>query len=388
MRLHSPPVSQVVSGSSAAIGGGRPHPLAALAFAIVASVLAAEAVQHGGGPAPLPAERTLVHGGRQRTYLVHDFGTGEPAPVVIVLHGGGGSAANAVRMTGFDRVAARDRFVAVYPDGTAARAGGRLLTWNAGHCCASAMDAGVDDVGFIGAIVDALVAARRADPSRIYITGMSNGAMLAHRIGRELSTRIAAIAPVVGAVFGDEPAPRAAMPAFIVAGGDDAIVPPAGGPLTVRLLLGRRQQPVVEGPRRTETGETPGDPGARRENIGNTRPTSNAERRDGSPVECSGTFTTGCRAADRDVAPAMAQATYWARHNGCGEPTRTTTAAYDRSEWKTCRSGAPVVFLSVAGNGHAWPGGEPGRAGAAPPTKAFDATEAMWAFFRTQQRGR
>jgi len=49
---------------------------------------------------------------------------------------------------------------------------------------------------------------------------------------------------------------------------------------------------VVESTRRTETGEAPGDPGARRENIGNIRPTSSAERRDASPVECSGIFTT------------------------------------------------------------------------------------------------
>jgi hypothetical protein len=54
------------------------------------------------------------------------------------------------------------------------------------------------------------------------------------------------------------------------------------------------QQPVVEVPRRTETGEAPGDPDARRANIGNIQPTSNAERRDASLVECSGTSTTGC----------------------------------------------------------------------------------------------
>jgi hypothetical protein len=51
---------------------------------------------------------------------------------------------------------------------------------------------------------------------------------------------------------------------------------------------------VVKGARGTETGEAPGDQGVRRENIGNIRPTSNAERRDASLVECSGTFTTGC----------------------------------------------------------------------------------------------
>ncbi len=276
--------------------------------------------------------RTLVHGGRERTYLVHDFGRGRPAPVVVVLHGGGGNAQNAVRMTGFDRIAAREGVIAVYPDGTAGRDRVRLLTWNAGHCCASAMIGKIDDVGFIRAIIDILVSSGRADATRVYVTGMSNGGMMSHRLGRELSTKIAAIAPVVGAVFGDEPPPQSPMPAFIVVGAEDQTVPPAGGPLQLRALLGR-----------------------------------------GS-------------AADRDVAPALAQATYWARHNGCGEPTRTQSTASSKTEWTNCRSGAPVVFHSVAGNGHAWPGGEPGRTGAAKPTSAFDATEEMWTFFKGQAR--
>jgi polyhydroxybutyrate depolymerase len=275
--------------------------------------------------------QTLTHGGRQRTFLVHDFGGRGPAPVVIVLHGGGGNAANAVKMTGFDRVAARDGLIAVYPDGTAGRQGSRLLTWNAGHCCAAAMNARVDDVGFIAAIIDTLVSSGRADAARVYVTGMSNGAMMAHRLGRELSAKIAAIGPVVGAVFGDEPPPHAPVPAFIVVGADDQTVPPAGGPLTLRMLLGRRS------------------------------------------------------AADRDMASALAQATYWARHNRCGEPTRTHTDVSNITAWTDCGSGAPVIFHSVAGNGHAWPGGAPGRDGAARPTQAFDATNEMWAFFRTRR---
>jgi polyhydroxybutyrate depolymerase len=309
----------------------RARLLPALTLAIVASVVLLDA-QSGRDTDVGDAGRTLTHGGRQRTWLVHDFGRRGPAPVVIVLHGGGGNAANAVKMTGFDRVAAREGLIAVYPNGTAGRQGGRLLTWNAGHCCAAAMNARVDDVGFIAAIIDTLVSSGRADAARVYVTGMSNGAMMAHRLGRELSTKIAAIGPVVGAVFGDEPPPRAPMPAVIVVGADDEIVPPAGGPLTVRMLLGRRS------------------------------------------------------AADHDVAPALAQAAYWARHNRCGEPTRTTTNVSNRIEWTRCEGGAPVIFHSVAGNGHAWPGGEPGRAGAARPTQAFHATDEMWAFFRTQAR--
>jgi poly(3-hydroxybutyrate) depolymerase len=166
-------------------------------------------------------ERSMSHGGRTRSYLVHDFARGRPAPVVIVLHGGGGNAANALKMTGFNRIAAREGAMAVYPNGTASRERGVLLTWNAGHCCAAAMQNRVDDVGFIGALIDALVAEGRADASRIYVTGMSNGGMMAHRLGRELSSKIAAIAPVVGAVFGDEPAPRAPTPALIVVGATD-----------------------------------------------------------------------------------------------------------------------------------------------------------------------
>lgn len=313
---------------------------------VLAAMLATAQVeaQRGSSRDATTEERTLRFDGRDRTYLVHDFaGTSVPAPAVIVLHGGGGNAQSAVRMTGFDRVAARERFVVVYPNGTnAGRARGRLgrmirernqlLTWNAGHCCASAMREGVDDVGFVGAVIDALVASGRVDAARVYVTGMSNGAMLTHRLGRELSRRIAAIAPVVGAVFGDEPPPQAPVPAFVVVGAVDRIVPPQGGPLQLRALLG---------------------------NVS---------------------------AADRDVAPAIDQALYWARHNGCGEPVHAETRASVRTEWTSCRSGAPVVFHSVKDNGHAWPGGQPGRQEAAEPTRAFDATAEIWAFFKQHRR--
>jgi polyhydroxybutyrate depolymerase len=303
-----------------------------IVLVLAAGVIALDAQDRQ--PAGDRTERTLTHAGRQRTYLVHDFGSGRPAPVVIVLHGGGGNAANAVRMTGFDRVAAREGLIAVYPNGTPGRNGGRLLTWNAGHCCAAAMQNRIDDVGFIEAIIDTLVASGRADASRVYATGMSNGAMMSHRLGRELSGKIAAIAPVVGAVFGDEAPPRAPMPAFIIVGAEDQTVPPAGGSLQLRALLGFRS------------------------------------------------------AADRNVAPAIAQATYWARHNECGEPTRTESKVSSTSTWTRCSSGAPVIFHSVTGNGHAWPGGEPGRTGAAQPTRAFDATDEIWRFFKDQRRAR
>ena len=158
------------------------------------------------GPAPgVMSDETLQHDGRARRFLVHDFSGGRPAPVVIVLHGGGGNPENAVNMTQFDVVAAREKLIAVYPGGTGGLPGGRVLTWNAGHCCAYAMRQKVDDAGFLGALIDRLVSAGKADPDRVYVTGMSNGGMMSHVMGRALPGKVAAIAPVVGALFGDEP---------------------------------------------------------------------------------------------------------------------------------------------------------------------------------------
>ena len=281
------------------------------------------------------SEETFSIGGQPRRAVIHDYSSGKAtAPVVILLHGGGGNPENAITMTRFDALAAREGLIAIYPGGTGAMAGGRILTWNAGHCCAFAMRNRSDDVGFISALIDRLVASGRADPGRIYVTGMSNGGMMSHRLARELSGRIAAIAPVVGAVFGDEPPPAGPVPAFIIVGAVDKTVPGAGGPLGLR-------DDVLQG---------------------------------GPPAE------------DRPVAPAFAQAEYWAKANGCGASKTTETAFVRTTTWTGCRSGADVVFNVVANNGHAWPGGAPGRAVANPPTQDYDASAAMWEFFKAHPR--
>lgn len=282
---------------------------------------------HGG-----VTEEFLTHDGRERRYLVHDFSGGRTAPVVIVMHGGGGNAENAINMTQFDVIGARERLIIVYPDGTARRPGVRLLTWNAGNCCAAALEDKVDDVGFLSAMIDRLVQSGRADPTRVYVTGMSNGGMMSHRAGRELSGKIAGIAPVVGALFGGEPQPSGAVPALIIVGATDRVVPNAGGPLQLRGAIGDRS------------------------------------------------------AADKPTAPAIAQAEYWAQANGCGQPQTTRTAASVKTTWSGCRSGADVVYQLVANNGHSWPGGRPGREGADVPTQAFNASEEIWTFFSRQQR--
>jgi polyhydroxybutyrate depolymerase len=284
--------------------------------------------------APSQTEEKLDVGGRTRTFLVHDYSGGKPAPLVILLHGGGGNAENAVNMTQFDVIAEREHLIAVYPNGTGQT---RLLTWNAGHCCAYARENNIDDVGFISAIIDKLAGANRIDPKRVYVTGMSNGGMMSHVIGRELSTRVAAIAPVVGALFGDEKPPKGPVPAIIFNGADDKTVPGEGGPIGGNRgdgPLGRLQRPP----------------------------------------------------ADRDVIPARAAAEYWVAADGCTNPATSTPKGATLVLWTNCKGGAEVAFYTVANNGHAWPGGRAGRAEANQPTQDFNASETMWAFFKRHTR--
>lgn len=246
-------------------------------------------------------------------------------PLVIVLHGGGGNAENAERMTGFTALVEREGIVVAYPNGSGRRARQqRLLTWNAGHCCGPAMERDVDDVAFLSALIDTLVATQAVDPRRVFITGMSNGAMMTHVAALRLGGKVAAIAPVVGAVFGDEPAAAAPVRAIIFNGLRDENVPFAGG--------------------------APGGPG---------------------------------RSAWRgEPRPSLEQGVYWAKANGCGlEPRRDSVANVVSYRWP-CPPGREVELHAVVDGAHAWPGGEGGRrfGGDRPPARP-DATAMMWAFF-------
>jgi len=139
---------------------------------------------------PLPsAGRTLSGGGRERSYRLYrpvSVESGKPAPLVLVLHGGFGSAGQAEQAYGWDELADRHRFVVAYPDGV-----GR--SWNAGWCCGPAHLHDVDDVGFVGELVADISAGESVDPRRVFAAGVSNGAMLAYRIACESPGLLAAI---------------------------------------------------------------------------------------------------------------------------------------------------------------------------------------------------
>jgi polyhydroxybutyrate depolymerase len=118
------------------------------------------------------------------------------------LHGGGGSSLSFSRKTAWSEKADEEGFVVVYPNGSGRWSDERLLTRNAAHGCGYAHRKGVDDVGFIRKLIGRLKVRLPVDGKRIYVTGHSNGAFMAHRLGSEASDLIAAIAPVAGAVGG------------------------------------------------------------------------------------------------------------------------------------------------------------------------------------------
>jgi polyhydroxybutyrate depolymerase len=157
---------------------------------MVSALLLAALVRAFVIPSPGDQSRTLRVGGIERHFVLH---IPRPArrgrlPLVVVLHGAGGSGSRMAAGTGFSAEADRRGFVAVYPDGID---GG----WNDGR----APDA-TDDVAFVRAMLDTLAGELRTDPDRIYAAGISNGAMFTHRLACELPGAFAAIAAVAGGI--------------------------------------------------------------------------------------------------------------------------------------------------------------------------------------------
>ena len=172
----------------------------------------------------------LIVDGRLRRYRLHvppQRAPHEVLPLVIVLHGHGGTASRIMRLSRMNQMADAGGFLVAYPEGTS-WLDIPWRSWNAGHCCGYAMRRGVDDVAFIRQLIEDVRAHHAIDAHRVYVTGVSNGGMMAYRLGCELSDRLAAIAPVAGSL-GVACHPSSPVSVMIVHGTDDHSVPHEGG---------------------------------------------------------------------------------------------------------------------------------------------------------------
>ena len=117
--------------------------------------------------------KTITLGSRR--YFAHvPRKLGKSPALVVALHAGAQTPEGFERMTGWSAIATRERFVVVYPEGI-----GR--SWNAGNgALGEAGRKGVDDVGFVDAVIRDACARWKCNAGRIYLSGFSNGSMLAH----------------------------------------------------------------------------------------------------------------------------------------------------------------------------------------------------------------
>lgn len=191
-------------------------------------LLIAGCVARETGKSSAFAEGTSVHtisvGGHDRTYrLYKPAGLPASAPLVIMLHGGFGSAEQAERSYGWDQLADSEKFVVAYPNGL-----NRAWNVNGEGCCGKPAREHVDDVAFVGAAVADVVKNVSINAAHVYATGMSNGGMMSYTLACDTAL-FAAIGPVSGTQF--DPC-RSPHPASVMAihGTADPLIPYGGGP--------------------------------------------------------------------------------------------------------------------------------------------------------------
>ena len=166
----------------------------------------------------------LNFGGLDRTYLVHaPAGNDHPAGLVLNLHGSGASGGAQAATTNYSPVADALGMVVVYPDGID-------QSWADGRGASPADRRGVDDVGFLVALVDRLVGDYGIDRGRVFATGISAGAFMANRLACDRADVIAAIAPVAGTLGTGVPCgPSRPVSVLESHGTADPVVPFDGG---------------------------------------------------------------------------------------------------------------------------------------------------------------
>ena len=171
-------------------------------YVLVAAFLAAgiaSTVQAQSGPPTRSAcnlshasgvvQERLVSGQRQRAYRLFvppGYDGRTRLPLVLDLHGSGGTSAGQARNSGFETVAAREGFAVATLEADSAR-------WNV-----PVANQRPDDVAYVSDVIDHVAARVCIDAARVYATGFSGGARMSSLLACKLNARIAAIAPVSG----------------------------------------------------------------------------------------------------------------------------------------------------------------------------------------------
>jgi poly(3-hydroxybutyrate) depolymerase len=262
----------------------------------------------------------------RRAVIVNAPTDGTKRPVVIALHGGQGSAEIMRANSGFDPVAKANGFMVVYGEGT--DFGGNRHAWNTGFLLRRQVrDA--DDIAYLDTLIDKLIQEYDADPTRICMTGGSNGGMMTYVYAVARSERLSAVAPVVASMFTFEKKPAVPLPILIINGAKDDEVPLEGG-MSRNAMVSRAQ--------------------------------------------------------DAPYKPLKEVVQFWVEVNRSQKPELIVTqGTVTTTTYAASTKGATTVFVVDSVGAHGWPGTRARRQGTA-PISAFSGAERVWEFFKDKQR--
>ena len=283
--------------------------------------------------------------GLDREYVVHVpalYNKDLPAAVVIMFHGGGSTAQEAMRETGWVEKADQEGFLAVFPEGSRpdpkrpARFSSNPQTWNdgSGRKNFGAVQRNVDDIGFVVALLADISSRFNVDQNRIYATGFSNGGSMSFRAGRELSNSLAAIACVASTDWMEDQHIDNPVSLLYINGTSDPFSPIDGG----EIFIGRKSYGVKP--------------------------------------------------------PVKQTIQKWVQMLSCSE---NSNVIYNNDgvfgiAHSPCIEGSEVVFYTIEGMGHYWPGWIPPNSYPSwlinirgEPSDKIQGTDVIWKFFQMHQ---
>jgi polyhydroxybutyrate depolymerase len=264
-------------------------------------------------------------------------------PLLFVLHGGTGSADQMLyksKSGELTRLAEKEGFLVVYPNGTPDEPGSKKHHWNDGRDLTRWRSFNIksDDLLFFEAMIDLLIRREGADPKRVYAVGISNGGMMSLRLALDLPSRFAAVCSIAANLPVNLKDRQVSTPVsiLIMNGTDDKLMPYKGGYIIGQKDMGQ----VISAP------ET---------------------------------------------------VLFWAKANGCQQEPATTLlpdvqpddgTKVTRFNYPNCLKGTEVVFYSMEKGGHTWPNGEqylPERV-IGKVSRDLDANQTLWDFFKTKSK--
>ena len=270
-----------------------------------------------------------------RSYSIYIPSTYKPeisSPLLIALHGISGWDLQLMYNTEFNNLAEANGFIVAYPNGNAELVDNKVIrSWNGGSCCAISQRNNSDDLSYIKNLIDDVSSRYSINSKRVYLTGHSNGSMLAQKLACQLSNKIAAVAVVAGRLLLDTCNPESPVSILQIYGTADTLNPEYGG--TTSYTLG------------TYTYQF------------SSRPVMSSVQMLAAANGCSTNFSENKNVSNKDLTI---------------------------STWPDCKSGVVVTSIKITGASHAWMG-HPAQSAESlkltgEPYMKIDASKVIWSF--------